>query len=54
MTGGDGEEVGCTKVSAKENNTMHSEFKVCCMNADWPEEGREKYDWTKPVMSQAA
>lgn len=39
---GDGEEVGCTMASAKENDRCTVTFKVSGMHADWPVKGWEK------------
>lgn len=46
------EKVGCTKASAKESDRCTVRFKVCGMSATWSDEGWEKNDWTRSVMSQ--
>lgn len=43
--------MGFTKVFARQDERLTVRFNVRGVEAEWPEEGGQKDDWTRPVMS---
>lgn len=39
-------------MSAKKNDRCAVRFEVHGVKVDWPKEGRQKDEWTRPVISQ--